>query len=247
MAERLDNELARRGLSATRSKAQQAIRSGLVRVNGVVCEKCGRKVSGEDLLEVTDKAASYVSRGGLKLEGAIRAWDLDLTGVCLVDIGSSTGGFTDCALRHGATRVIAIDVGTNQMAEALRCDPRVELHEQTDFRTCEISSLAEADMASIDVSFVSATLMVDRLAGLPRLAEVICLVKPQFECGARAARAHRGIIRDESLRQEAITRVRVAFEAAGFSCAGVIESPITGGDGNVEYLARFVRKPARAT
>ena len=241
MAGRLDNELVTRGLLPTRSKAQAAIREGCVLVNGATCEKPGRKVGDGDVLDVVGRVLPYVSRGGLKLERAIETWGIDLTGACLLDIGSSTGGFTDCALKHGAARVVAVDVGTDQMVEPLRSDPRVELHEQCDFRSFEGASLAGVTIASIDVSFTSATLMVEKLSALPRLAEVICLVKPQFECGVREAKAHKGVIKDEGVRRAAISRVVSAFEGAGFTSAGVVESPITGGDGNVEYLGLFTR------
>ena len=241
MAGRLDNELVARGLFATRAKAQSAIREGIVSVDGKPCDKPGRKVSDASEVTVTGRLLPYVSRGGLKLERAIEAWGIDLGGACLLDIGSSTGGFTDCALQHGAERVIAIDVGTDQMAASLRDDPRVSLHERCDFRTCDEAILDGAIIASIDVSFVSATLMAERLAGLSGVREVVCLIKPQFECGATAAKAHKGIIRDDGLRREAIERVTAAFEQAGFSRTDVIESPITGGDGNVEYLGHFVR------
>ena len=238
---RLDSEMVARGLFATRSKAQSAIRDGLVLVDGIACDKPGRKVSDSNVLEVSGRVLPYVSRGGLKLERAIETWDIDLSGACVLDIGSSTGGFTDCALMHGASRVIAVDVGTDQMVEPLRSDPRIELYEQTDFRLLDHELLRDVTVATIDVSFVSATLMVEKLSALPSLHHVVCLVKPQFECGASAAKAHKGVIRDERLRAEAVDKVRGAFEEAGFACSGVVESPITGGDGNVEFLAHFVR------
>ena len=241
MAGRLDNELVTRGLLPTRSKAQAAIREGCVLVNGATCEKPGRKVGDDDVLDVVGRVLPYVSRGGLKLERAIETWDIDLTGACLLDIGSSTGGFTDCALKHGAARVVAVDVGTDQMVEPLRSDPRVELHEQTDFRAMTPDELAGATVAGIDVSFISVRLLVDAVAAAPDLREVLCLVKPQFECGRREAKAHKGVVASEAVRQQAVADVTAAFEAAGFSCRGVVESPVTGGDGNREYLAHFVR------
>ena len=239
--ERLDRELVNRGLFATRAKAQQAIQEGIVWVGGAPCAKASRKVGSDDSIELKGRVLPYVSRGGLKLERAIEAFGLDLTGLTMLDIGSSTGGFTDCALQHGAAYVVAVDVGTNQMVEPLRSDARVELHEQTDFRTLESRMLATVKMATIDVSFTSATLMVERLAALPCLRDVVCLVKPQFECGAETARKHHGVITDPRVRREAQEKVVAAFEQTGFICQGMVESPITGGDGNVEYLAYFTR------
>ncbi|MDO4399524.1 MAG: TlyA family RNA methyltransferase [Coriobacteriia bacterium] len=241
MAERLDKELVSRGMFATRAKAQQAIQDGIVWVDGEACTKAGRKVAPETPIELKGRALPYVSRGGLKLERALEAFDVAIAGRTMVDIGSSTGGFTDCALQHGAAHVVAVDVGTDQMVEPLRSDPRVSLHEQTDFRTMDDELLQDVQLASIDVSFTSATLMVERLAALPALRDVICLVKPQFECGADAARRHHGVIADPKLRAQAQQKVVGAFEQAGFTCRGMVDSPITGGDGNVEYLAHFTR------
>lgn len=241
MAERLDKELVNRGLFTTRAKAQQAIREGIVLVDGEPCDKAGRKVGEGADIQLSGRVLPYVSRGGLKLERAIEAFGIELAGRVVLDIGSSTGGFTDCALQHGAARVVAVDVGTDQMVEPLRSDPRVSLHEQTDFRAMDEQALADVEVATIDVSFTSATFMVERLASLSLVSDVICLVKPQFECGAQAARKHHGVIVDPQLRAEAQQKVVDAFERAGFSCQGLEESPITGGDGNVEYLAHFTR------
>ncbi|MDO4890147.1 MAG: TlyA family RNA methyltransferase [Coriobacteriaceae bacterium] len=241
MADRLDKVLVERGLFATRAKAQQAIQDGIVWVDGSACTKAGRKVAPDADIQLVGRALPYVSRGGLKLERALEAFGIELAGRCVLDIGSSTGGFTDCALQHGAARVVAVDVGTDQMAEPVRSDPRVSLHEQTDFRTMDAALLAGVDIATIDVSFTSATLMVPRLAETATVRDVICLIKPQFECGAQAAKAHRGVIVDPALHAQAREKVTSAFEHGGFTCRGITESPITGGDGNVEYLAHFAR------
>jgi len=241
MVSRLDSELVARGLLPTRSKAHEAVLAGNVTVDGAVCTKPSRKVDETNELQLTGRVCPYVSRGGLKLERALEAFGIDLAGRTLLDIGSSTGGFTDCALQHGAARVIAVDVGTDQMVEPLRSDARVDLHEQTDFRTMPPEALAGATIAGIDVSFISVRLLVDALAAAPDLREVACLIKPQFECGKREAKAHKGVVTSDAVRRQAVADVTAAFEAAGFSCAGVVESPVTGGDGNVEYLAHFVR------
>ena len=241
MPTRLDSELVARGLFPTRSKAHEAVLAGNVLVDGTVCAKPARKVEKTNELQLTGRICPYVSRGGLKLERALEAFGINLDGRTLLDIGSSTGGFTDCALQHGAAHVIAVDVGTDQMVEPLRSDPRVSLHEQTDFRTMPSEELAGATIAGIDVSFISVRLLVDALAAAPDLREVACLIKPQFECGKREAKAHKGVVTSDAVRQQAIADVTAAFEAAGFSRAGVVESPVTGGDGNVEYLAHFVR------
>ena len=234
-------ELVARGLLPTRSKAREAIIAGNVLVDGEPCTKPARKVDETNELQLTGRVCPYVSRGGLKLERAIEAFGIDLAGRTLLDIGSSTGGFTDCALQHGAAGVVAVDVGTDQMVEPLRSDPRVELHEQTDFRAMAPDELAGATIAGIDVSFISVRLLVDAIAAAPDLREVLCLIKPQFECGRREAKAHKGVVVSEAVRQQAVADVTAAFEAAGLSCRGVVESPVTGGDGNREYLAHFVR------
>lgn len=241
MAERLDKELVNRGLFTTRAKAQQAIREGIVLVDGEPCDKAGRKVGEGADIQLSGRVLPYVSRGGLKLERAIEAFGIELAGRVVLDIGSSTGGFTDCALQHGAARVIAVDVGTDQMVEPLRHDPRVSLFEQTDFRAMPAEQLAGATVAGIDVSFISVRLLVDAIAAAPDLREVVCLIKPQFECGRREAKAHKGVVSSDAVRQQAVADVTAAFEAVGFSRAGLVESPVTGGDGNVEFLAHFVR------
>ena len=243
MEQRLDNYLVKVGMFTTRAKAQQAIREGIVWLDGAPCTKAARKVVSGASIELKGRVLPYVSRGGLKLERALETFGVSLEARIVLDIGSSTGGFTDCALQHGAARVVAIDVGTNQMAAPLRDDARVDLHEQTDFRTMDDAALAGVHVATIDVSFVSATLMVPRLSALPDITDVVCLVKPQFECGAAAARKHHGVIVDPELHEQARRTVVAAFEQAGFTCRGVVESPITGGEGNVEYLAHFTRRP----
>lgn len=241
MAARLDSELVARGLLPTRSKAHEAVLAGNVLVDGAVCKKPARKVDETNELQLTGRVCPYVSRGGLKLERALEAFSIDLADRTLLDIGSSTGGFTDCALQHGAARIIAVDVGTDQMVEPLRHDPRVSLFEQTDFRAMPAEQLAGATVAGIDVSFISVRLLVDAIAAAPDLREVVCLIKPQFECGRREAKAHKGVVSSDAVRQQAVADVTAAFEAAGFSRAGLVESPVTGGDGNVEFLAHFVR------
>ena len=241
MSARLDNELVARGLLPSRSKAREAILAGQVLCDGAVCDKPARRVDATTAIELAGRVMPYVGRGGLKLERALEEWGIDLTGRTLLDIGSSTGGFTDCALQHGAARVIAVDVGTGQMAEPLRSDPRVELHEQTDFRSMQAKALAGASIAAIDVSFISVRLLVDAVAAAPDVREVVCLVKPQFECGRAEAKAHRGVVSSEAVRRQAVADVCAAFEAAGFTCTGTVPSPIAGGDGNVEFLAHFVR------
>ena len=230
MSGRLDNELVTRGLLPTRSKAQEAIRAGQVLCDGEVCTKPAHKVDDTTAIELAGRVMPYVSRGGLKLEKALETWGIRLDGRTVLDIGSSTGGFTDCALQHGAARVIAVDVGVDGNHR----------DEQTDFRRMPTAELAGADIAGIGVSFISARMLVDAVAATD-VREVICLVKPQFECGRREAKAHKGVVVDEAVRQRAVADVRDAFEHAGFSCTGVVPSPITGGDGNVEYLAHFVR------
>ena len=159
----------------------------------------------------------------------------------MVDIGSSTGGFCDVALRRGVAHIVAVDVGSNQMHKSLRNNLKIDLHEQTDFRRIDDSLVADVDIATIDVSFISVTKILDKLATLPRLRDVICLIKPQFECGPELSSRFHGVIRDDAVRAAAIESVTSAFEKHGFVCRWVTESPIEGGSGNIEYLAHFVK------
>lgn len=238
---RLDVFLAEHGFAASRTEARHLIEEGAVLVDGIPVTKPAFIVDGREENIILNRAAkSYVSRGGLKLDGALCAFDLVTEGRLCLDVGASSGGFTDCLLRHGAARVIAADVGSGQLAPALRADPRVSVLEHFNARYMEPGDFPYVpDLAVMDVSFISATLLLEPLYRvLADRADFICLVKPQFEVG-RGAVGKGGIVRDESARRAALDHVCTRAQATGFTVMGAIPSPIRGGDGNIEYLVHF--------
>jgi 23S rRNA (cytidine1920-2'-O)/16S rRNA (cytidine1409-2'-O)-methyltransferase len=236
--DRLDRTLVERGLVPTREKAQALIMAGEVLVNGQKASKPGQLVAADSRLETTARLR-YVSRGGLKLEGALRHFDIDVNGFVIADFGSSTGGFTDCLLQAGAARVHAIDVGTGQLDWRLRNDPRVVVHEGLNARYLTADSLAgeTVDLAVCDVSFISATLILPAMVKVlkaGRDGRIVVLVKPQFEVG-RDQVGKGGIVRDPTLHEAACGKVRVCAEDLGFTTQ-IMDSPITGAEGNKEFL-----------
>jgi 23S rRNA (cytidine1920-2'-O)/16S rRNA (cytidine1409-2'-O)-methyltransferase len=234
---RLDRAILDRGLAETREKAQALIMAGEVLVDNQKATKPGQLITPETTIEITAKQR-YVSRGGLKLEAALHQFRIDPTGFVIADFGSSTGGFTDCLLQHGASRVHAIDVGTNQLDWKLRNDPRVIVHEQTNARNLELADLGEpVDLAVCDVSFISATLIVPAMVRVlkPEAGTgMVILVKPQFEVG-KGQVGKGGIVRDPAQHEAACTKLREAVAAEGFETQ-IIDSPITGAEGNKEFL-----------
>ncbi|HUJ94220.1 MAG TPA: TlyA family RNA methyltransferase [Terriglobales bacterium] len=244
MKVRLDRLLQERGLVTSRQRAQALILAGKVLVDGQKIEKAGTPVETECQLRLLGEDLKYVSRGGLKLEHALDHWKIDVTGKVCVDIGASTGGFTDCLLQRGASRVIAVDTGRGQIDFRLRQDPRVRLLEKTNARYLKREQIGEvADLIVLDVSFISATLVLGPAikAAFPDAAEtrrgrrVIVLVKPQFEAG-REHVGKRGIVRDEQVQQAAVEKVRQALLDLGPVRTDVIHSPILGAEGNREFL-----------
>lgn len=246
MKQRLDVALAARGLCDSREQAKRLILAGAVLVNGRPAAKAGTGVGEDDRLEVKEKPR-YVSRGGLKLEGALKAFGIDPGGLTCMDIGASTGGFTDCLLQHGAAKVYAFDVGTNQLVWKLRSDPRVVSREQFNVRHMTPSDVPEAiDLAVFDVSFISLTLLLPPvMAALhPEHGAIVCLIKPQFEL-TRDDVGPGGIVRDPALHERAVEKIRGFVSAQpGFHWRGVIDSPIKGTDGNTEFLAWITRLSA---
>lgn len=249
MRNRLDKLLLARGLAPSRERAQALILAGRVLVNEQKIEKPGVPVDDAALVRVLGEDQRYVSRGGLKLEAALARWQIDLQGRQCVDIGTSTGGFTDCMLQHGAASVIAVDTGYGQIAEALRKDPRVSLRERTNARYLKPGDLGTGiHFVSMDVSFISATLVLPAVIGAVGVIpgsqlEAVILVKPQFEAG-REQVGKGGIVNDPAAHQFAIDRVRSAVEVLGASHSEIAASPILGGGGakgNREFLlyARF--------
>ena len=235
MKQRLDLVLVSRGLADSREKAQALIMAGDVMVAGQKAVKPGQAVDVETEISVA-AAPRYVSRGGLKLEGALREFKVDPAWMVCADIGASTGGFTDCLLQHGAVRVHAIDVGTNQLDWRLRSDPRVRSQEHKNARELTVSDIGElVDLLVCDVSFISVTLILPALT--PLLApsgRMIILVKPQFEVG-RGQVGKGGIVRDATLHRQACERVEQAVRTHGFETA-LMPSPILGTEGNREFL-----------
>ncbi|MBO7066891.1 MAG: TlyA family RNA methyltransferase [Alphaproteobacteria bacterium] len=238
---RIDVALVNLGLFESRTRAANAVRDGAVFYGDTQITKPSFDVVDTDLISVRGGVMPFVSRGGLKLAHALDNFHIDMTGRNMIDIGSSTGGFCDVALRRGVAHIVAVDTGTDQMHASLRDNPKIDLHEQTDFRYIDDNLVANVDIATIDVSFISVTKILDKLATLPRLQEVVCLIKPQFECGPEISARYRGVIRDEAVHKTVVENVVSAFAAHGFECRGVIKSPIAGGSGNTEFLAHFVK------
>ena len=239
---RIDVALVDMGLFESRTRAANAVRDGAVFYADTQITKPSFDVENNDLISVRGAVMPFVSRGGLKLSHALDTFHIDISGRNMIDIGSSTGGFCDVALRRGVAHIIAVDTGTDQMHKSLRGNPKIDLHEQTDFRYIDDALVANVDIATIDVSFISVTKILDKLATLPRLRDVICLIKPQFECGPEISARFRGVIRDSAVRAAAVDDVTAAFAAHGFARHGLTKSPIAGGSGNIEFLAHFVRK-----
>lgn len=248
---RLDKLLVERGLAASRERAQALILAGRVLVAEQRVDKPGAAVTDDAAIRMLGNDLRYVSRGGLKLEGALAQWGIDLRGAACVDIGASTGGFTDCMLQHGAASVLAVDTGYGQIAHSLRVDPRVTLLERTNARKLAAGELlpltpAPVRFLAMDVSFISATLVLPAVIGALAApggiwsGEAVILVKPQFEAG-REHVGKGGIVRDPAAHALAVDRVRAEVGLLHGKSLGLIDSPILGMEGNREFLlyARF--------
>lgn len=231
---RLDVYLTEKGLCKSRTAAQSLIKSGGVSLNGKPCTKASAEVLESDSVEITGEQLKYVGRGGLKLEGAISCFGLELQGLVCLDIGSSTGGFTDCMLQNGAAKVYAVDVGTDQLDGKLRGDSRVVVMEQTDIRTAKLPE--KVDFIGTDVSFISLRQVIPHMDRLLKAGgKAVALIKPQFEAG-RAALNKKGIVKDEKIRRRVVEEITQYAQECGFKLLGTADSPIQGGDGNTEYL-----------
>lgn len=240
---RLDQLVVQQGFAESREKAQRLIRSGVVRVGGHPQNKPGHLYPDDTVLEV-DAAEKYVSRGGLKLETALASFPINVKDVVAADIGASTGGFTDCLLQNGARKVYAIDVGHGQLHWRLRQDPRVIVHEGVNARLLDPAIFDEKpSFAVVDVSFISLTLILGPLvAAMASPAELVTLIKPQFEAG-RDQVGKNGVVRDPAIHREVVERIkRFGEEQLNLLCSGVCESQIKGPAGNVEFLAWW-KKP----
>ena len=234
---RLDVLLVEKGFIESRQKAQTTIMSGLVFVNNQKIDKPGVSVADDAQIEVRGKALKYVSRGGLKLEKAMQTWPIDLNGTICMDIGASTGGFTDCMLQNGAVKVYAVDVGYGQLAWSLRNDERVVCLERTNARHLDHEIIPdEPDFSSVDVSFISLKLILPAIANvLKENGHVVCLIKPQFEAGKEKV-GKKGVVRDAAVHLEVLENFFGHAKESGFTVLDLTFSPIRGPEGNIEYL-----------
>jgi 23S rRNA (cytidine1920-2'-O)/16S rRNA (cytidine1409-2'-O)-methyltransferase len=242
--ERLDVLLVERGYFGSREQAKRAIMAGLVLVDNERVDKAGTKVKAEAEITVKGELHPYVSRGGLKLEKALREFDVALDGKVVIDIGASTGGFTDCALQNGARQVYSVDVGYGQLAWSLRNDPRVIVMERTNFRHLQPEDLKgeTPQVAVMDVSFISIRLLLPVIHSvLTADGELLTLIKPQFEAG-RERVGKNGIVRDPEVHRDVLQHVLGTAMAQGWNVQKVTFSPITGGDGNIEFLAHLTKQ-----
>lgn len=247
--ERLDVLLVENGFFETREKAKRAIMAGLVFAGTERLDKPGMKISSDVTLEVKGNPLPYVSRGGLKLEKAINEFQLSLHEKIVLDIGASTGGFTDCSLQHGAKLVYALDVGYNQLAWELRQDERVVVMERTNFRHVTVDHFSSGlpQIATIDVSFISLTLILPVLASiLEKNGDVVALVKPQFEAGKEQV-GKKGIVRDKNVHVQVLNDICAFSLENGYDVVNVSFSPITGGEGNIEFLLHLRLRNDEAT
>jgi 23S rRNA (cytidine1920-2'-O)/16S rRNA (cytidine1409-2'-O)-methyltransferase len=234
---RLDIALFERGFAESREKAKALIMSGIVYVNDQKEIKAGRDIKADDVIEVRGSTLKYVSRGGLKLEKAMDSFPISLDGAICMDIGASTGGFTDCMLQNGAIKVYSIDVGYGQLAWKLRSDDRVVNLERTNFRYVTREQIPdEIDFASVDVSFISLKLILPVMYELLKEnGEAVCLIKPQFEAG-RENVGKKGVVRDPAIHESVITTITQFANSQKFNVLGLEHSPVKGPEGNIEYL-----------
>lgn len=243
--QRLDLLMTERGLCDSRSRAQALIMSGAVFVDGQKCDKAGTPVADDAAVEVRGETCPFVSRGGLKLEKALREFGVDPTGYVCSDSGASTGGFTDCLLQKGAKKVFAIDVGYGQLAWALRTDPRVVCMERTNIRYVTPENLGEPlDLSVVDVSFISLRLVLPAVQKLLKpTGQVLCLIKPQFEAGKDKV-GKKGVVREKSTHVEVLEQFLGLADELGFTVRNLTFSPVKGPEGNIEFLGHLSMQPA---
>ena len=243
--QRLDLLMTERGLCDSRSRAQALIMSGAVFVDAQKCDKAGTPVADDAAVEVRGETCPFVSRGGLKLEKALREFGVDPTGYVCSDSGASTGGFTDCLLQKGAKKVFAIDVGYGQLAWALRTDPRVVCMERTNIRYVTPEDLGEPlDLSVVDVSFISLRLVLPAVQKLLKpTGQVLCLIKPQFEAGKDKV-GKKGVVREKSTHVEVLEQFLGLADELGFTVRNLTFSPVKGPEGNIEFLGHLSMQPA---
>lgn len=239
---RIDVYLSNSGIVSSRTEAKNFIDEGAVSVNGVIVKKASFDVDGSEDITVDKSVKEFVSRGGLKLKAALRQFNIDVKDRLCLDVGASSGGFTDCLLQCGAKHVIAVDSGSGQLTDSIRCDERVTSIESYNARYMKREDFAYTpDLAVMDVSFISATYIIPAVFDvLNDGSDFVCLIKPQFEVG-RSGIGKGGIVKDSKIRDSAVKKVLGFAVDIGFEVKGIIQSPIRGGDGNIEFLAHFVK------
>ena len=240
-SKRLDLLLVELGYAESRSKAQALIKAGNVLVDGKTAQKAGQSCTEDQKIEITGEYCPYVSRGGLKLEKALRYFGVDPAGLVCSDSGASTGGFTDCLLQQGAAKVFAIDVGTDQLVDKIRNDPRVTVMEQTNIRYVTPADLGEPlDLSVVDVSFISLQLVLPAIKALlkPGRGQVLCLIKPQFEAGKENL-GKKGVVRDPAIHKQVLDNFLAFVQELGFAVLGLTYSPVRGPEGNIEFLGHL--------
>lgn len=242
LKERIDVLLVEKGFFETREKAQRNIMAGLVFVDNQRVDKCGEKVKIDGNIEVKGEAIPYVSRGGLKLEKAINEFNIDLNEKVAMDVGASTGGFTDCMLKNNASKVFSVDVGYGQLAWELRTDSRVVSMERTNIRYVKLKDIGILlDFVSIDVAFISLKLVLPVVKELLKnMGEIVALIKPQFEAG-RDKVGKKGVVRDPDTHVEVVKEIIFFAAGIGLELKGLTFSPVKGPEGNIEYLAYFIK------
>ncbi len=240
---RLDAELVRRGLAPSRERAQQDISSGRVLVGGAPAAKAARLVGPGEAIVLQGPGPRFVSRAGAKLDGALDQFEVDVTGLRVLDAGASTGGFTDCLLQRGVGEVIAVDVGYGQLHERVARNPRVRVIDRTNVRSIDLEQIGEpVDLVTADLSFISLRTVLDALLGvLVPAGQIVSLVKPQFEAGREVVARRKGIVSDPDVWRDVLVAVTSAFDERGAAIMGVMMSPIRGTDGNVEFLVHARR------
>lgn len=240
--ERVDTLLVKKGLVPSRQKAISLIKEGMVFSDGKKILKPSEKFDEKTEFEVKGELLKYVSRGGFKLEGAIKEFNLDFNNKTVLDMGSSTGGFTDCALQHGAKKVYAVDVGSNQLVDKLKNDERVVSMENTDIRSLQKDIFDGCDFIVGDLSFISIVKIVEYIKDFLTNQQLVLLIKPQFECGIEIAQKYKGTIRDYNLSKKICNDTLAQIKKMGFVVKNVSDSPIKGGDGNSEFVALLEKK-----